>query len=384
MTHVPKCGVGKHFKCTLEFMRLHVWGPGFTGFQGGIGAFSRALAVALRETGHDLLLMSKLDTPGIWNDFALWGAGRSPSRLRTMHFALRVLAACAIHKPEYIVITHLNFGPVAYLAKRLFGTRFALVAYGIDVHERLSKARRAALRAADMIIAVSAWTRQRLLDNVGVDPSRVVLLAPTVDELRFCDGVKPQALVSRYGLQTGDRVVLTVARLDPTEGYKGYDRVVRALPLVRAICGSVRYIVVGEGADRTRIEAIARDLRIEHAVTCTGFVAQDELADHYRLADVFAMPSTGEGFGVVFLEALACGTPVLAGNRDGSVDALDGGRLGHLLDPNDVHAIASGLTALLQRQGPAWWFDRRALHRAVAARFGHAAFRKKLCAILPA
>ena len=90
------------------------------------------------------------------------------------------------------------------------------------------------------------------------------------------------------------------------------------------------------------------------------------------------MPPTGEGFGIAFLEAMACGTPVLAGNRDGSVEALDGGRLGSLVDPTDVKAIADGIIALLMQQGRAWWFDKEALHEAVTQRFGRAAFRDTL------
>jgi glycosyltransferase involved in cell wall biosynthesis len=276
----------------------------------------------------------------------------------------------------------LNFGPVAHWAKRVFGTSFTLVAHGIDVHSGLSHARVAALRAADRVLAVSSWTRQRVLDLGGIDPARVAVLPNTVDEARFTVGARPEKLAKRYNLQADESVVLTVARLESGEAYKGYDRIVRALPAVQAACGRVRFLLVGKGDDRARLEMMARDLGVEHKVTFAGFVPDEELADHYRLADVFAMPSTGEGFGIVFLEAMACGTPVLAGNRDGSVDALDGGRLGHLVDPNNVDAIANGIIALLKQQGPAWWFDRQALHDAVIQRFGRTAFRETLRKVL--
>ena len=157
----------------------------------------------------------------------------------------------------------------------------------------------------------------------------------------------------------------------------------QALPAVRAACGPVRYIIVGHGDDRARVEAIAHEWGVADAIVFAGFVPDEELADHYRLADVFAMPSTGEGFGIVFLEAMACGTPVLAGDVDGSVDAVDHGRLGRTVDPNDVSAIAEGLIALLQGDGPSWWFDREALHRAVIGRFGRAAYLKELRALFP-
>jgi glycosyltransferase involved in cell wall biosynthesis len=364
-------------------MRLHVWAPGFSVFQGGIGGFSQALAFGLRDVGHDVHLFGKVDKPGRWNDFDLWGAGRSPAELRTLHFASGLLAGCMKHKPDFVVSTHLNFGPAAHLAKQLFGTRYALIVHGIDAHDTLPALRRAALRAADMIIVISGWTRQRLFDSVEVEAQRVEILPNTVDERRFTVADKPRRLVERYKLRPEERVVLTVARLDPKEAYKGYDRVLQALPGVRAACGAVRYILVGRGDDAARVQAIARELRLESAVTMPGFVEEQELADHYRLADVFAMPSTGEGFGIAFLEALACGTPVLAGNRDGSVDAVDGGKLGRLVDPMDVRRIEEGLIALLRREGPPSWFERQALHDAVTARFGQAAFRRALARILP-
>jgi glycosyltransferase involved in cell wall biosynthesis len=365
-------------------MNLHVWAPGFSAFQGGIGSFSRAFVMALRELGHDLRLFGKSDSAGVWHDFPLWGPGASSARLQTPRFAAGLLAACGSQRPDHVISAHLNFGPVAYVAKRLFGIPYTLSAYGIDVHEDLSASRQSALRNADTVIAASTWCRHRLLDIVKVDPVRICVLPQTIDEARFRTGQKAQHLMSRHKLEPHDRVVLTVARLDASEAYKGYDRVVRALPAVRAACGPVRYIIAGKGDDRARIEALAQKCGVADAVVFAGFVPDEELADYYRLADVFAMPSTGEGFGIVFLEAMACGTPVLAGNADGSVDAVDHGRLGHLVDPNDVGAIADGLIALLQHKGPAWWFDQEALHGAVVARFGRSAYLKELRALFPA
>ena len=363
-------------------MNLHLCSPGFSGFGGGIAAFSRELAMGLHELGHQLRLIGKLDSPGVWYGLPLWGAGEWPKLLQTPGFAAGALASCARYRPDHLISTHLNFGPVAHLAKRAFGTPFTLVAHGIEVHGGLAAPRLAALRAADRLLAVSSWTCRRLLEIGGIEPARVAVLPDTVDDERFTVAARPERLAERYNIQAGEKVVLTVARLSPEEGYKGYDRIVQALPAIRAACGPVRFLVVGKGDDRARIEEMARDLGVEHAVTFAGFVPDEELADHYRLADIFVMPSTGEGFGIVFLEAMACGTPVLAGDRDGSVDALDGGRLGQLVEPNDVDAIASGIIALLKKQGPEWWFDREALHDAVTQRFGRTAFRETLREVL--
>ena len=113
-------------------------------------------------------------------------------------------------------------------------------------------------------------------------------------------------------------------------------------------------------------------------VTLCGFVSDSELPEHYRLADVFALPSSGEGFGIVFLEALACGVPVLGGNADGTVDALADGELGELVDPFSTDQIASALIRSLRQEGPPWWYDGVSLRSRMLQRFGRPAFRRSV------
>jgi len=366
-------------------MKIHVWAPEFATFGGGIGKFSRELAFALHQLGHELFLAGKLDHPVEWNGSRLWGVGNSPAIARNSAFATGVLAQCARQKPDKIISTHINFGPVAQFAHRSLGIPYKLVAHGIDVNEHLSPLKKSALRGAAQIIAVSSWTRLRLLDVGGIDPSRIAVLPNTVSGKEFT--VKPESTVlrNRYALSPGEKVILTVARLGPTTslaGYKGCDRILEALGSVKSEVGSVRYIIVGQGPDRARLEALAKEKNVADCVTFAGFVPDAELADHYRLADVYAMPSTGEGFGIVYLEAMACGTPAIAGNLDGSVDALDCGRLGLLVNPLDAHEIAAAIVRILRNEGPAWWFDRNALHDAVIERFGRDAFRANLKQII--
>jgi glycosyltransferase involved in cell wall biosynthesis len=148
---------------------------------------------------------------------------------------------------------------------------------------------------------------------------------------------------------------LTVGRLSAEERYKGQDRVIGVLADLERSAGPVHYIVAGSGDDRPRLEELARASGVSRLITFAGFVPDEEIQDHYRLADVFVMPSTGEGFGIVFLEAMACGCPVIAGNRDGSVDALAHGELGRLVDP---HSSEELLQALVETLGEGRRHDR--------------------------
>ena len=354
-------------------MSFHLWSPGFSGFGGGITAFSRELARALREEGVSLRLLGKADGDGEWDGLSLIGGAGS-----TLRFAAKGIAMAATARPDLLISTHLNFGPAVRWAARIGRCPYSLVAHGIDVHPGLSQARFKALREANQLVAVSRWTKQRLLDLGGIPEEKIHILPNTYDDECFHVAADPQDLRERYRLLPDEKVILTVARLEAGEGYKGYDRVLQALPAVRNMCGPVRYVIAGKGGDRQRLEAMAAQLGVAEAVTFAGFVPNEEIGDHYRLADVFAMPSTGEGFGIVFLEAMGCGTPVLGGNQDGSVDALDQGRLGYLVDPTSVVAIADGLISLIRRQGPELWFDGEGLSAQVRMIYGRKAFRQRV------
>jgi glycosyltransferase involved in cell wall biosynthesis len=107
------------------------------------------------------------------------------------------------------------------------------------------------------------------------------------------------------------------------------------------------YVIVGDGDDQPRLEAVAAEVGVTEKVRFVGRVKPEELPDHFRLADVFVMPSTGEGFGIVFLEAMATGIPVIGGNRDGSLDPLADGLLGRAIDPYSEEELASAICAAL-------------------------------------
>jgi glycosyltransferase involved in cell wall biosynthesis len=154
-------------------------------------------------------------------------------------------------------------------------------------------------------------------------------------------------LIARHGL-AGRRVILTVGRLSASERYKGHDRLIAALPSIVAKLPDTAYLIVGSGDDQPRLERLARDEGVADRVVFAGQVPEAELADYFSLAHVFAMPSTGEGFGIVFLEAAACGLPVIGGSHDGSVDALAEGRIGRLVNPHSRAEIEAAVVDALE------------------------------------
>jgi phosphatidylinositol alpha-1,6-mannosyltransferase len=237
----------------------------------------------------------------------------------------------------------------------LLGLRTIVYVHGeevniIDSYDASRSRRRGTLARADAVVAVSRFTRDCLVSLMGVEPAKITLIPNGVDVSRFAPRPARDDLRRRYGLG-GRRVLLTVGRLSER---KGQDRVIEALPeLLKAIPG-LTYLLVGDGPLRAVLEARARALRVQESVLFAGSVAPEELVDHYALAEAFIMANRElpsgetEGFGLVFLEANACGVPVVAGRAGGSVDAVTDGVNGLLVDGADPAAIAAAVMRIFQ------------------------------------
>jgi asparagine synthase (glutamine-hydrolysing) len=265
-------------------------------------------------------------------------------------YALRLLRqVLARGKTDLILCGHINLLPLAWLASRLTGCPFALVVHGIEAWQpHRSSFVRALLPRTHLIVAVSRYTVQRMRAWLGVAESRFHILPNCVDLETFAPRPRNAALVQRFGL-AGRRVLLTVGRLVSQEGYKGFDEVIEVLPELAREMPDLVYVIVGDGDDRPRLQTKARSLGVAERVVFTGFVSEAEKIDLYNLADVYVMPSRGEGFGIVYLEAMASGVPTIGSVLDGSRDALRYGQLGLLVDPRDrqqiVHAIRDAIVA---------------------------------------
>ncbi len=317
----------------------------FGGF-GGIAQYNRDFLTALArcDGGGGMLVLPRQGGPG---ELALPSGVRqlAPKRNK-IGYALASLRAALAEGPfDAVFCGHLHMAPLAAILARLAGAPLWLQLHGVEAWQPLPRAQRWAARRARLVTAVSRHTRRQFLRFAGIDPARVRVLPNTFDQA-FSPGPKPDYLLDRYGLR-GKHVLLTVGRLAADERRKGHDRVIEALAAMRTDCPDCVYVVAGRGDDRPRLEGLARRRGIEDRVMFIGAVAQAELADHYRLADVFVMPSSQEGFGIVFLEAAACGRKLIGGDRDGSRDALADGAIGIAIDPSSsdelVRAIADAI-----------------------------------------
>src|SRR5262245_27748228 len=139
-----------------------------------------------------------------------------------------------------------------------------------------------------------------------------------------------------------------LGRLESRERYKGFDQVIDVMPLCSSGFPNLKYLVVGGGSDRPRLEAKAARLGVKDNVVFAGYIPEREKVAHYNLADVYAMPSTAEGFGFVLIEAAACGVPVVGSQADASREALLDGQLGRLVDPRKSDELVQAITSVLE------------------------------------
>ncbi len=208
--------------------------------------------------------------------------------------------------------------------------------------------KRRVFREAERVFPVSAYTGRAVLEETGAADDRVVVVHNGVNPAIFKPTTVSPADEARYRPR-GERLLLTVTRLYP---YKGVDRMLEALPAIAQAVPDVRYLVVGEGPDLERLQRLAAGLGLQNRVSFLGRRTVAEIVSLYNLADLFVLltreePPDVEGFGLVFLEAAACGLPSLGGRSGGIPEAIEDGRTGWLVDPHDPRTIAATIIDLL-------------------------------------
>jgi glycosyltransferase involved in cell wall biosynthesis len=333
------------------------------GGRGGIAQYNRDFLSALVEVGA---ASSILVLPRYAPDPVAPPSGINQATPRPSRFGYSVTALCAglWRRVDVVFCGHLYMAPLAVLIARLKRAKLIIQTHGIEAWSRPSRLCQAAIDAADLVLCPSRYTRSRILGWSAVTPERILVLPSTVDE-GFSPG-NGSTVREGWGLQ-GKRVLLTVGRMDAHERYKGHDRVIAAIPHLVGRGHDVVYVVVGEGDDRPRLAALASKRGVGDRVRFMGAVGRQTVIDAYRAADLFLMPSTGEGFGIAFLEAMASGTRALGLAAGGACDALADGELGMAVAEDDL------LVAIERALGDAR-SDPKGLASATRSRFGRKPF----------
>ena len=309
---------------------------------GGIEQFNKNIIASLHQLNIESDIISVydeqcIDTYTTPKTFKGFGGNKVKYLLSLWLFA---------RKYNVFIIGHINLAWPVYLIKILNPTaKLILIAHGVEVWDTQKRMSLWLLKTTNYILAVSHYTKSRLLNNIPeIEEDKIKILPNAVDPFFEypIDFVRPDYLLKRYNINENEKILLTIARLSSEEQYKGYDVVINSLKQIINEGYTVKYLIVGK-ADNIELERINNLIvanGLTESVILTGFIPLSELVDHYLLAEIFVLPSSGEGFGIVFIEALACGLKVIAGNKDGSVDALLNGKLGSLVDPHSPVVLA--------------------------------------------
>lgn len=254
---------------------------------------------------------------------------------------------------DCIVLGHINLAIIGCILKLLFPKKeIILITHGIEVWAKLPVLQRMLLHRASKILSVSNFTKRKLLDIERIDDGAISIFPNTIDPFFNIpnDFMQSTSMRSRLGIAETDFVLFTLTRLSSKEKYKGYDIVIECLPDLLKQNKNLKYIIAGkyDSDEKQRLDRLINDLKLKDVVIITGFVEEDELVSYYQMSDVYIMPSKKEGFGIVFIEAMVCGLPVIGGNVDGSVDALRNGELGILVNPNDKNEITHAIVKMMK------------------------------------
>lgn len=350
-------------------------------FTGGIEKFNRSFLKAL----HELSVDGRLDAEAVSPYDSVTDEKYFP-RLRfkgykgnRLLFLLNTFSTA--WRYDVLILGHINLAIIGYLIKRIKpSVKLVIIAHGIEVWKTHKGHKLKVLEQADLILSVSNFTKYRILaHNPTVVADKISIFPNTIDPYFKLPAVfdKPQYLLDRYRLDKSTKIMLTITRLSSSEKYKGYDNIIQLMDELIHNTGEIKYLIGGKADpdEKRRVETLIAQGKRKDAVSLLGFIKDSELIDHYLLADVFVMQSKKEGFGIVFIEALACGRKVIAGSKDGSAEALLQGELGKLIDPDskaEARAAIEGYLEAIQGESPA------VLQQKVVDAFGFSRYKERM------
>jgi phosphatidylinositol alpha-1,6-mannosyltransferase len=304
-------------------------------------------AITRHPTGGGVAVVANL----VWRVFEEhWG---SNARLETLftnenhvatigekaRFGMAVAKAQLLKQTDWVLFSHLALAQVQRFVPASRRRPYGVFLHGIEAWAPLTANEKRVVAGADLRIANSQFTA-----------SRVMAIHPDLGHVEACPLALPKpndesTNRSQTGhLVLGPHAVLVVGRMVQSERYKGHDQLIEAWPAVLASVPDAQLVVVGEGDDTARLREKARGCA---GVTFTGFVPRAELESLYRQSALFALPSDGEGFGLVYLEAMTHRLACVGSAHDAAAEVIVDGVTGCLLDQRNIPGLADSLVALL-------------------------------------
>jgi len=243
-------------------------------------------------------------------------------------------------------------GLVGVILAKIFKTKVIIYAHGEEITTWIQpgkhKTMKYAYKKADAIIANSNFTKEQLI-KLGIDSNAIHLISPGVDLQRFKKTEKDSTLLNKYGIPNNSVILLSVGRLTRR---KGFDNVIKSLPNILKKTKQTHYIIIGIGEDYSYLKRLSQEYNVSENIHLIGHVSMDELPKWYNICDIFIMPNRDidndtEGFGMVFLEAAACGKTSIGGNTGGTGNAIIDRKTGLRIDGNNIEEITSSVIKLL-------------------------------------
>jgi phosphatidylinositol alpha-1,6-mannosyltransferase len=317
---------------------------------GGIQTFNRSLVKALDQTGTEcgwtvsVLVLNDNGATADVSNYCTTGTtvyhGFNRSKTRFLARAIREVSDTSI-----VMVGHINFVPMVLgLLARNPSLRILLTVFGIDVWSRLSALQRLGLSKVHRIVSISESTRQKMADANSLNGTPVDIIPCTLEP--YYGSQSPLLSREELGLPAG-KMLLSTSRLETFDWYKGIDEVIRSMPAVLTKVPDAFYVLVGEGADRPRLEQLATDHGVRSHVHFVGRISDESLSSYYQACDVFVLPSTREGFGIVFLEAMHYAKACIGVCAGAVPEVIEHGVTGLLTQPSEVLSLTNSINRLL-------------------------------------
>jgi len=335
---------------------------GAFGETGGIERYCLDLHQAVVKEYPRTVTLSLWDQEQDVNKKDLRGGFYLPCGRKKRVFFLRFLGLLLRYRPDVVWLGHVLLLPLLPVIKLLRPrARLVVLGYGYEVWNPLSSLYRRWLRRADRVVAITRFTARRIERAQRVDAKRIAVIPPALP-LAITPGERP---VIRAVPPSKPARILTVSRLGFDAELKGLPAAIGSFRRVLRQMPDARYTIVGDGPARPRLEEMAARLGLSDRVEFAGHVSDRELGRRYRESDVFLLPSSVEGFGIVYAEAMIHGLPVVAGDRDAAQELVQNGRTGLVVDPTSEKMIADAVVKILRRpdrgQALGWTGRRRVI-----------------------